>query len=55
MRSVNPILIPRNHKVEEALKDASENKLETLNQLLEVIKYPYKDNGMLKGLSTTYV
>jgi uncharacterized protein YdiU (UPF0061 family) len=48
MRSVNPIFIPRNHKVEEALKDASENKLETFNQLLEVIKYPYKDNGMLK-------
>jgi uncharacterized protein YdiU (UPF0061 family) len=48
MRSVNPIFIPRNHKVEEALKDASENKLETLNQLLEVIKYPYKDNGMIK-------
>ncbi|MDC1078710.1 YdiU family protein [Candidatus Pelagibacter sp.] len=47
MRSVNPIFIPRNHKVEEALKDASENKLETLNQLLEVIKSPYKDNGML--------
>jgi uncharacterized protein YdiU (UPF0061 family) len=47
MRSVNPIFIPRNHKVEEALKDASENKLETLNQLLEVIKFPYKDNGML--------
>jgi uncharacterized protein YdiU (UPF0061 family) len=48
MRSVNPIFIPRNHKVEEALKDASENKLETLSQLLKVIKYPYKDNGMLK-------
>ena len=48
MRSVNPIFIPRNHKVEEALKNASENKLETLNQLLEVIKSPYKDNGMLK-------
>jgi len=47
MRSVNPIFIPRNHKVEEALKDASENNLETLNQLLEVIKSPYKDNGML--------
>jgi uncharacterized protein YdiU (UPF0061 family) len=48
MRSVNPIFIPRNHKVEEALKDASENKLETLNQLLEVIRSPYKDNGILK-------
>ena len=47
MRSVNPIFIPRNHKVEEALKDASEGNLETLNKLLEVIKYPYKDNKML--------
>jgi uncharacterized protein YdiU (UPF0061 family) len=48
MRSVNPIFIPRNHKVEEALKDASEGNLETLNKLLEVIKYPYKDNNMLE-------
>ena len=47
MRSVNPIFIPRNHKVEEALKDASEGNLETLNKLLEVIKDPYKDNKML--------
>ena len=38
MRSVNPIFIPRNHKVEEALKDGSEGNLETLNKLLEVIK-----------------
>lgn len=48
MRSVNPIFIPRNHKVEEALKDASEGNLETLNKLLEVIKYPYKDNKILE-------
>ena len=48
MRSVNPIFIPRNHKVEEALKDASESNLETLNKLLEVIKDPYKDNNMLE-------
>ena len=48
MRSVNPIFIPRNHKVEEALKDGSEGNLETLNKLLEVIKDPYKDNNMLK-------
>ena len=48
MRSVNPIFIPRNHKVEETLKDASESNLETLNKLLEVIKDPYKDNKMLE-------
>jgi len=48
MRSVNPIFIPRNHKVEEALKDGSEGNLETLNKLLEVIKDPYKDNKILE-------
>ena len=48
MRSANPIFIPRNHKVEEALKDASEGNLATLNKLLEVIKDPYKDNKMLE-------
>ncbi len=42
MRSVNPIFIPRNHKVEEALKDASKNNLNTLYKLLEVLKNPYK-------------
>jgi uncharacterized protein YdiU (UPF0061 family) len=47
MRSVNPIFIPRNHKVEEALKDAGEGNLDTLNKLIEVIKDPYKDNNML--------
>ena len=47
MRSVNPIFIPRNHKVEEALKDAGEGNLDTLNKLIEVIKDPYKDNKML--------
>ena len=41
MRSVNPIVIPRNHKVEEALNEADQNNLEPLNKLLEVLSKPY--------------
>jgi len=41
MRSVNPIFIPRNHKVEEALKDANNGDLKKIIDLLEVIKKPF--------------
>ncbi|MSP10542.1 MAG: YdiU family protein [Pelagibacteraceae bacterium] len=41
MQSSNPLVIPRNHKVEEALKAASENNLEVMNKLLTVLKKPY--------------
>ena len=41
MRSVNPIVIPRNHKVEEALEAAERNNLELINQLIEVLREPY--------------
>ena len=41
MKKVNPIIIPRNHKVEEALSDAEKNNYKTLNILLSVIQNPY--------------
>lgn len=41
MQSSNPLVIPRNHKVEEALKAAGENNLEVMNKLLTVLKKPY--------------
>jgi len=44
MRSVNPIFIPRNHKVEEALENIRENNLDTLNKLLDVLKNPFEIN-----------
>ncbi|MBP9727071.1 MAG: YdiU family protein [Gammaproteobacteria bacterium] len=44
MRANNPAVIPRNHKVEEALKAASEQgDLTLLNRLLEVLSTPYED------------
>ena len=37
MHSVNPIIIPRNHKVEEALTAANNGDLEVMNKLLAIL------------------
>ena len=41
MHSVNPLIIPRNHKVEEALAAANDGNLEVMNKLLAVLEKPY--------------
>ena len=41
MRSVNPIVIPRNHKVEEALDAANNGDLKQLKKLIKVLETPY--------------
>ena len=41
MRSVNPLIIPRNHKVEEALEAANNNDLSILKNLIKILKKPY--------------
>ena len=38
MKTSNPLVIPRNHKVEEVLKSANEDNLEPLNKFLEILK-----------------
>ncbi len=43
MRSVNPAVIPRNHRVEEALAAAEEqDDLSVLHRLLAVLASPYE-------------
>ena len=42
MRSVNPLVIPRNHKIENALEKANDSNLEPFNELLEILKAPYE-------------
>ena len=42
MRSVNPIVIPRNHKVEEVLKEANNGNLKLFNDFLKVLEKPYE-------------
>ena len=41
MRSANPLVIPRNHKVEEVLNEANKNDLKPLIKLLEILNNPY--------------
>ncbi|MDC1485517.1 YdiU family protein [Pelagibacteraceae bacterium] len=43
MRSANPLVIPRNHKVEEALEAANNNNLTVVKKLINVLKKPYED------------
>ena len=44
MRSVNPQVIPRNHKVEEALDSANQNDFQPLKKLIEILSKPYLQN-----------
>ncbi|MBA2648648.1 MAG: YdiU family protein [Legionella sp.] len=44
MQTNNPAIIPRNHKVAQALEAASKGNLEPLHALLQVLKTPYTDN-----------
>ena len=43
MRSVNPLIIPRNHIVEEVLDEANNNDLKPLNKFLAILKKPYSE------------
>ena len=47
MQNVNPLVIPRNHKVEEALTSANDDDLKVMNKLLSVLDKPY---GNQKGI-----
>ena len=44
MRQYNPSIIPRNHKVEEALEAANTNNLQPLQALLKALENPYAEN-----------
>ena len=41
MRDANPLVIPRNHKVEEALEAAEQNNLKPIYEILEILNKPY--------------
>jgi len=43
MRNNNPLFIPRNHKVEEALEAAEQNDLKPFNKILEILEKPYDE------------
>ena len=43
MKKTNPSIIPRNHKVEEALKAANEDDLDVMDKLLSNLDNPYEE------------
>ena len=43
MNAVNPVYVPRNHLVEEALTAATEGDLGPTERLLEVVRRPYDE------------
>ena len=59
MRAVNPIVIPRNHRVEEALSAASDNDdIGPFDRLLAAVRRPYDeslDNAAYAGPAPTEV
>ena len=47
MKSNNPIVIPRNHKVEEALAEADKGNLGKMKKLLNILKNPYDNQNSI--------
>ena len=41
---MNPLVIPRNHQIEEILKEASQENLSPLNKFFETLNNPYTDH-----------
>ena len=48
MRSNNPLVIPRNHIVEEALESANNGDLSLTKKLLKILEKPYENNKEIK-------
>ena len=52
MKSNNPIIIPRNHKVEEALAEADKGSLDKMKKLLAILKNPYDNQNNIEEYQT---
>ncbi|WP_105382079.1 protein adenylyltransferase SelO [Neorhizobium alkalisoli] len=52
LRAVNPAIIPRNHRVEEALSAANYGDLSYFERLLEAIEHPFDERPEFADLTT---
>jgi uncharacterized protein YdiU (UPF0061 family) len=52
MKKNNPIVIPRNHKVEEALEAANNNDPKPMNNLLSILKKPFMKQSNIENFQT---
>ena len=53
MKSVNPLVIPRNHKVEEALEFANNNDLSLVKKLIKILEKPYENQKGIDEYQST--
>jgi uncharacterized protein YdiU (UPF0061 family) len=51
MKANNPAVIPRNHRVEEALSAAENGDLSVMNRLIDVLKNPYEYSAIQEEYS----
>ena len=49
MKQVNPVIIPRNHKVEQAIEAAYLGEFKTLHDLLAALEDPYSNHSSLQA------
>jgi serine/tyrosine/threonine adenylyltransferase len=49
MKKNNPTVVPRNHKVEEALEAANNNDLSLTKKLLSILKKPYESQNNIEN------
>jgi len=47
MRNNNPLVIPRNHKIEEVLESAEQNNLKPMNKILKILDKPYSEQKQI--------
>jgi len=52
MKKNNPTVIPRNHKVEEALAEADKGNLDKMKKLLAILKNPYDNQNNIQEYQT---
>ena len=45
MKNNNPLVIPRNHKIEEALRAAEKNNFEPVKRMSEILNKPYSEQN----------
>jgi len=48
MQQTNPAIIPRNHRVEEALSAAISGEMDPFHRLLKALNNPYQVNEITK-------
>jgi uncharacterized protein YdiU (UPF0061 family) len=49
MDGVNPLYVPRNHKVEAALEAATDGDLAPFEQLVDVLRRPFDERSGLEA------